>query len=90
MKAIAVDEMTVLLAGGYERDRDRLALFALDKPEAKLIGEARLDLPEAEATQPFLFQARADALHIVRNRLWYRVSVRDVARWVADDNSLST
>ena len=78
VRAIAVEETTVLLAGGYENDRDRLALLSLDGTDAALIGELRLDLPQEETVLPTLFQARADKLHIVRNQHWYQISVHDV------------
>lgn len=76
--ALAVEGSQVMLAGGYGEERDGVALLELSEREAKLLGSARLGLGPVPQGAPSLFGARANALHVVRDRIWYRLSVRDL------------
>lgn len=75
--ALAIEDGIALLAGGYDDDRNRLALLDLKATAARIIGEFRFEIPENARGAPSLFQARAETLHVVRQRIWRRTSVSD-------------
>lgn len=71
VKALAVDDGFVLLAGGYGDNADRLALLKLEQGQARLIGSlASLEIEDAE-----LVAGNSSVLHIVRDNIWKQISV---------------
>jgi hypothetical protein len=73
--ALAIDGEHAVLAGGYDGERDRIALVRLARSEVEVIGEARFDLVGAD-----LIQGRGDILHVVREGAWARIDVAAVRR----------
>lgn len=78
VSALAVDEGHILLAGGYERDRDRLALAGLGQKAIVPLAVFDLDVSQRGSIGMSLLQGRGDQLHVVRGGYWHQVTVADV------------
>ena len=73
-KALAVDGSSVLLAGGYRADANRLALLNLAGRETRLLGS--YEQPEIENAA--LISGRSSVIHVVNNGMWTRISIEEV------------
>jgi hypothetical protein len=71
--AIGVDGDHVLLAGGYDEHRSRLALLRLDGDDARQVGMWTFHRPDENAAR--LLQGRGATLHIVGGGNWRRIDV---------------
>lgn len=90
-KAIAIDGMHALIAGGYGDDAVRLALVQLEEPgtgeEMQLLATWRMPLRRAPPSlndwapvweQPALLRGRGDTLHLIDDGKWHQWRVADV------------
>lgn len=90
-KAIAVDGVHALVAGGYRDDAARLALIKLEEPgngeEAVVLGTWRMPLRAAPPVQndwapvweqPALLTGHGDTLHLIDDGRWHQWRVADI------------
>ena len=73
-KAIAAEGDYVLLAGGYDRDANRIALLRLETEDAAPVGEWRFEPPKTHSAG--LIQGLGSTLHLVRGGKWSKLSVQ--------------
>ncbi|MEN2711360.1 hypothetical protein ACQKOH_04200 [Sphingomonas sp. NPDC092331] len=73
-RAIAVEGDVVMLAGGYEEENCRAAILKLERETSRQIGSFRL--PPAERGGATLLKGRGNVLHVVRDGIWMRTTVR--------------
>jgi hypothetical protein len=75
VSAIALEGDYAVLAGSYECD-ERLTLLRLDEATSKPIGW--LDHARLEKTRASLVQGNGNALHVIADGVWERITVSDV------------
>lgn len=80
-RALAADDDTVLLAGGYNDDGPRLAVVHVSDRTSRELGSLHFE-PAARRELP-LVQGRNGVLHVVCDEAWYRLPVRRAAEAVA-------
>jgi hypothetical protein len=73
-RAIAAGDGHVILAGGYNENKNRVTLLRLDEKEAEPIAELRL--PGAAGVEPFL-GGTDGVLHVVDREQWSRIAIKD-------------
>lgn len=77
-RGIAAHADIVVLAGGYSEDRPRVAVVRLTEVAGEELGSLRFDAMENAA----MIQGRDGVLHVVSERVWYRMSVERAAEAV--------
>ncbi|HWA61576.1 MAG TPA: hypothetical protein VG939_09380 [Caulobacteraceae bacterium] len=85
--ALAVDGRHVVLFGGYEGARSRIALLELGDRNAAWIGELELVGPEAARAQA---TGRGDTIHLIDEASWRRFTVGEIVRAVAEAGDAAT
>ena len=77
--AIAVDGDWVVLFGGYDDQRSRIALLKLGEKAAEWVGELTLTETEVARDQAV---GRGDAIHLIGEGTWRRFTVAEVVKAV--------
>ncbi len=72
--ALAVSDRLVVLAGGYSKEKTRIALIKLSADSVKRVGA--INRPQLASAE--LLQGRSDTLHFVVDHEWHRLTVREI------------
>jgi hypothetical protein len=76
-KAIAVKDDMVMLAGGYTKDANRIAIVKLDGKTSRQVGSLRFR--QGKPGEAGLAQGRGSTLHLVGNGVWAKLPVYQAA-----------
>ncbi len=76
VKALAIDNDFVLLAGGYQDEAGRIALLRLSGDQAELMGQVWFKPPERGTV--WQMQGVGTTLHLISEGRWIRIDVADV------------
>lgn len=78
-EALAVERSRILLVGGYNEDKNRLALVSLEGNQSRLIGCCKM----AELSNASLIQGQASTIHVVHDQTWVRVGLDEAQMMIA-------